>query len=489
MSIQAAMRNALTSLAAEQRHAMIIANNVANANTPGYVRRDLPRQELLTAGLGTGVVTGAAQRLGDAALAAASRAADGQEAFASQMQSLLEDYNLTVGQPSDERSLSATLGRFAEAMTTLSSAPDNAVAQTQALAAAQELVDALHQADAAVAQARAAADLAVAEDVDSINTTLYSLADIDRQLARADARGASTAEYEDRQEALLAELATKLPIRIFDNGPGRLLVQTDQGTTLYDTTHVHPLSFTHTPVIPSDVRHGDNITAPYTQGLSGISIDGQPMRISENGSIAASLRMRDTTLPGFADMLDQVAGRLMQSLQEADASLTAGNAGLFTSKGQTTFDPSQPFVGLSRTIAINAKVDPDQGGAIWRMRTGMDAATQGNAADNTFILAALDSMNVARSYDTSAGLPPSMTLSQAAAQSIGLMQGERAIWTDRADTRARLALEARTDLTNKTAVNVDEELQRLLLVQQTYAASVQVLQAASDMLAELSQLG
>jgi flagellar hook-associated protein 1 FlgK len=43
MSIQGAMLNALSSLAAEQRAAALISNNVANAQTPGYVRRDLPR--------------------------------------------------------------------------------------------------------------------------------------------------------------------------------------------------------------------------------------------------------------------------------------------------------------------------------------------------------------------------------------------------------------------------------------------------------------
>jgi flagellar hook-associated protein 1 FlgK len=486
MSIQAAMRNALTSLAAEQRNAAIIANNVANANTPGYVRREMPRSELLTAGTGTGVESGVTQRVGDAALAQASRLADGSEAFAEQMKALLESYNSVVGQPADERSLPTKLGTLSQALTTLSSAPDNAVAQSQALAAAQEVVDVLHATDAAVGEARAQADLAVARGVEAVNSTLDRLAEVDRQLAQASARGVSTAEYEDKREVLLADLAGKLPIRVFDNGPGRLLVQTDRGSTLYDSTHVHRLSFTGTPVIPSDVRYGG--TAPYTDGLSGITMDGQELRISDSGSIAASLKMRDSTLPRFADMLDQVAGRLMESFQEADTSLAAGNAGLFVEEGSATFDALQPFTGLARTIAINPKVDPAQGGAVWKLRTGMDASAPGNAADNTFILAALDAMGKTRSYDTTTGLPAAMSLTQAASQSIGLMQSERAIWSDRADTRATLALEARTDLVNKTAVNVDEELQRLLLVKQTYAASVQIIQAASEMLDQLSQL-
>lgn len=487
MSIQGAMQNALTSLAAEQRAASIIANNVANANTPGYVRRDMPRSENLVAGQGSGVATGVAQRAADTVLAAAARGAGGAEAFADRMQSLLATYTSVIGQPADERSLSSRLGAFEEAMTALSVTPENAVAQSQALAAAQDLVENFHEMDTAISKARTEADLGIAQDVDAVNTALDNLKEVDRQLAQASARGASTAEYEDKRDTILAELSTRLPIRIYDNGPGKLLVMTDGGTTLYDTGTVHKLSFAHTPGIPSDVRHGGG--APYTDGLSDVTVDGRVLRISESGSIAAGLKMRDTTMPNFADMLDQVAGYLAQTFQEADPGLTGNQAGLFTRDGAATFVATAPFVGMARTLSINAQVDPEQGGELWRMRDGMQAAPGGNASDNTIVLGWLDAMESNRAYDTSTGLPGSMGLSQAASQAIGLMQGERATWTDRAATRTSLALQAREDLTNKTAVNVDEELQRLLLVQQTYAASVQVIQAATKMLDQLTSLG
>ena len=81
-----------------------------------------------------------------------------------------------------------------------------------------------------------------------------------------------------------------------------------------------------------------------------------------------------------------------------------------------------------------------------------------------------------------------MSLPTAAAQVAGLMQSARAVWTDRAESRASQALQARESLANKTAVNVDDETMRLLVVQQTYAATVQVIQAVSDMLKELSEI-
>lgn len=484
MSIHGALSNALSSLAAEQRQSMILANNIANANTPGYVRREMPRSERLVAGVGSGVTTGATTRAADAALAATSRAADASEAYALRMQKTLEAYNAVIGQPSDTRSLSSRLGAFREAMTTLSSAPDNAVAQSQALSAAQDLVDTLHKMDLAVSDARTQADLDIANDVEAVNTALDRLAEVDRNMAQASARGASTAEYEDQRDTLLAEISTRLPVRVYDNGPGRLILMTEGGSTIYDSTTVHHLQFEHTPSIPTEARHPAQ--------LSGITVGGQPLRLSESGSIAASMTLRDETLPQFADILDQVAGRLVDAFQEADPTLgstTPKPFGLFTRPTEASWDPaSSSVLGLARDIIINPAADPDQGGALWHLRDGMGAAGAGLASDNSFILAALDAMETDRSYTTTLGLPGSMTLSEAASQSVGRMQGLRAVWTDRAETRSSLALEARQDLTNATAVNIDDELQRLLLVQQTYSASVQVIQAASRMLDELVQI-
>jgi flagellar hook-associated protein 1 FlgK len=491
MSLQAALSTALTSLAAEQRQSAVLANNIANANTEGYVRRVLPRSENLVAGSGAGVSTGNAQRAADAALAAASRTADAHEAYAQTLQKALETFNNAVGQASDERSLSHRLGAFQEALTSLSSAPANAVAQSQALSSAQDLADSLHQMAASVSAARSQADQAVAQDVAAVNSALDSLSEVDRQMAYASARGASTAEFEDKRDTLIAEIGRKVPLQIFDNGPGQLILMSDGGSTLYDSTTVHPLQFTHTAAVSA---------AAGSAGLSKVTVDGQVLRLSGSGSVRASLMMRDEILPRFNDMLDQVATQLANAFQQADGTGSGGAAGLFTDPANIDggglpiwtrlegSDSGYPVSGLAGRIAINPSADPDQGGDAWRMRTGMAAAGEGGASDNSWILNALDQMEATRSYATGSGLPSKMGLGQAASQSIGLMQGERAVWTDRAQSRANLALQAREELTNKTAVNVDEELQRLMLVQQTYSASVQIIQAAAKMLDDLTQI-
>jgi flagellar hook-associated protein 1 FlgK len=478
MTIQGTLLNALSSLAAEQRQAAVIANNVANANTPGYVRRELPRSEQLTAGRGTGVDTAATQRIADEALAAAARASSGDAAYGQRMAEALANLTAVIGQPSDGRSLSTALGNFRAALTTLSAAPDNAVAQNQAVEAAEQLVSTFHQMDSAISDARTAADLGVARDVEAVNSALEELAKLDKEMGRAAARGESLAEFQDRRDLLLTDIAKRVPVRVHDGGPGRLIVTTDQGTTLYDSGTVHRLSFTHTAAIPSDLK----------TGLGAVTVDGVALRSGETGSIAAGLQLRDVTLPRYADMLNQVAGNLMHAAQTADPSLASPttDAGLFTVGSATSWnwDPLATD-GLARGITVHPAIDAAN---LYRMRDGVAATTPGLSSDNSGILAFLEQMDTAGTYTPSTGLPFSLSLSDATAQATGLMQAERASWANRAETRNALDLQAQQELANKTGVNVDEELQRLLLVQQTHAASVQVIQAASKMLDDLVAL-
>lgn len=476
MTIQGALLNALSSMAAEQAQAQLIANNIANASTPGYVRRTMPRSEAITNHEGQGVAIGVTQRAGDALLEASSRAANSDQGYGKAMTTGLSAYVQTVGQPSSSQSLPSMLGAFQSAMTALSSTPADAVTQSQAVSAAQDLTDTIHGLDAAVSTARVNADLAVSQDVDSVNSSLNELAKVESDYARAAARGDSTATYEDQRATILSDLAAKLPVRTFGSGPNSLIVKTDQGTTLFDSGKVHALVFAHTPSMGST----------GTGGLSSVTVDGQVLRSSQTGSIAANLQLRDTTLPRYGQMLDQIAGNLAANFQSADPTATGSGAtqlaGLFTNGTATTFDATASTTGLAAHITVNARVTAN----VSRIRDGANATVTGNASDNSIILAGLNAMDRTSTY--TAPLPIALNLSNAAAQAVGLMQSDNSSWVTRAGNRTAAATQASASLANGTGVSVDEEMQKLLLVQQTYSASAQVIQAAAKMLDILNSL-
>ena len=478
MSIQGAMLIAASSLDMSQQQSDLIANNVANASTPGYVERELPQSELVAGGVGMGVVAGIVQRLGDAVAADAANQATGAQAYSQQMVNVLGSYVQNVGQPADSSSLPSVLSAFQQALTTLSSTPDSTTAQAQTVAAAQNVTSTFQSLDTAIAGAREQADQGIASDVTSVNETLDQFAQNEAQLQQAAARGNSTAPFEDTRANLLANLSQNLPIKVFQSDNNAVIVTTDQGTTLWDGSE-HKLAFDASP----------SIGASQTAGLSPVTVDGAPIQMSQTGSIAADLQLRDGTLAGFANQLDQMAGNLITAFQQSDPSVAAGQTGVFTVAG-AALDPTDPSAipGLAGKIQVNASLDPTQGGQYWRIRDGAQATAQGPSGNNSTVLGFVNALQQPQSYDTTTGLPGSMTLSNAASQIAGVQQVALSTWTDNNTTRTQQMQAAQSTLSNATGVNVDDEMQRLLLVQHTYEASAQVLQAAAKMLDALNAL-
>jgi flagellar hook-associated protein 1 FlgK len=155
----------MTSLDLAQQQTNLVANNIANASTPGYVQESLPQTELISGGVGAGVLAEPIQRLTNAAAAATSNQANGAEAYSQEMVNILTTYNKTVGQASDSSSLPSMISAFNGQLTTLSASPSDATAQSTAVTSAQNVVNTLHGLDSAVSSAREQADQGIASGV------------------------------------------------------------------------------------------------------------------------------------------------------------------------------------------------------------------------------------------------------------------------------------------------------------------------------------
>jgi flagellar hook-associated protein 1 FlgK len=489
MSIQSALTTASSSLDLEQQLANVIANNIANASTPGYVTETLPQIEQASGGQSSGVMAGVLQRLGDEALEATANQAAGQQSYSQALVNSLTSYTAVLGQPTDSSSLPEQFSAFNQALTSLAANPDDASLQSGAVTAAQSLVSTFNSLSAAIAGGREQADQTIGSDVTTVNQTLDQLAQNEAALQTASASGQSTASYLDTRDQLLSTLSQYLPVKVDQDGNNGIVVTTDGGTTLYDGS-AHPLSFTPTPNIPSQLQETADPANGYVGGLSAVTVDGQPIAISQSGDIAAQLQLRDVTLPTFGQQLDQLAGNTIVAFQQADPTVSNGETGIFTNAGAAV-DPNNPaeIPGLAANIALNASVDPTQGGQVSNIVDGAQATGQGpETGDNSTVLAFIQAMNTDQNYTASTGLQNSMTLTNAVSQVAGQQQETLSTWTANNTSRGTLAQTAQTALSNATGVNVDDELQRLITVQATYAATTQVIQAATKMYDDLNQI-
>ncbi len=488
MSIQAALITASSSLNMQQQQANVIAGNIANANTPGYVAESLQQLEHLY-GDRTGVEGGTLQRLGNEAAEAISNQAAGQQSYSQAMVGALTTYTQVLGQPTDSSSLPEQFSAFNQALTQLSTNPADASVQAGAVTAAQNLVDTFHTLSSAVAGGREQADQTISADVATVNQTLGQLAQNQTALLVASANGQSIATFQDTQDQLLSTLSQYVPVKVFTGSNNSITVTTDQGTALYDG-NVHDLSFTPTPNIPSQLQQTADPANGYSGGLSRVSVNGQPIAMSQSGAIAAQLQLRDVTLPAFGQQLDQLAANTITAFQQADPTVSGSQTGIFTDNGAAV-DPTNPaqIPGMAANIELNALVDPIQGGQVANIVNGAQATgATTSPGNNSTVLAFIQALNTGQTYTPSTGLPGSMTLTNAVSQIAGQQQDALTTWTANNTSRTTQAQTAKTALSNATGVNVDDELQRLITVQATYAATTQVIQAISKMLAELNTL-
>ena len=484
MSLQGALFSSASSLHVAQDQIGILSNNIANANTTGYAQEQLSQSELVGNGFGEGVVAGAVQTLADQAASASANQAASAAAYSGQMNTALTNYTNVLGQASSTSSLPAQLSAFTAALTTLSSTPADSTSQMQVVNAATSLVQSFNGLSQTIQTERQQADQAIATGVAGVNDALAQLASVQSSLRTASVTGQPTAALENQQNQLLVGLSKQLPVRVIQGGNDSITLTTDQGTTLYDGV-AHPLSFAATPTIPPNMRVNGNTTQGMIGGLSQVTVNGFPISMSQSGAIAANLQLRDVTLPGFSNQLDTMAGNLIATFQGADPTVTAGQTGLFTAGGaalSTTNPASVP--GLASTIAVNSLVDPAQGGNSALVSLGVHA-TQMTSTSATTVIGFVNALGAAASANTIPGLQPANSLSDAMSQVAGEQQSVATIWSNLNTSRSQQATDTRTALSNKTGVNIDDQMQRLLIVQQTYQSSAEVIRTASSMIDSL----
>ena len=485
MSVTSALAGALSGLSATSRQAEILSSNVANATTPGYARRQVSLGSAVLAGHGQGVqVLGVTrdvdkQLLGERRLAQAGGGdRDVRAAFLARMEQAL-------GTPDSAGSLAARLAAFDQALVEAAGRPDSQARLTGIATTAKSLAEGLASATRDIQSARATADRQIGDQVGRLNSTLAQLQDLNVELRSFTGAGRDISALLDQRQQLVDQISSIIPVREISRDLNQIALVTTGGATLLDgSAAIIGFSPTHT------------ITPEMTQasgGLSGITINGRPYDTAGSaspilgGSLGALFAVRDDLAVSAQGKLDAVARDLVERFASpaVDPTLAPGVPGLFTDAG-AAFDPLDE-VGLAGRLSLNAAADPAQGGALFRLRDGLGAVTEGPAGNGTLITALHTALTGAR--------PLSSTGFAAGSRSFATLTGD--LMSDASALRlsaqseqsfAAAKLTALTDLEAQTGIDTDQEMQDLLVIEKHYAANAKVIQAVADMIDTLIRL-
>ena len=302
MSLNGIMGSAITALQTNQAALGVVANNITNLNTPGYVRRVVNLESLSAGGQLMGVDIASIQRVTNDFLNQEQLAAGGAASQYDTMAGLFSQLNGLLGSPGDNQSLATQMTNLANAFAIASQAPTSSASRTGVMNALNTLASTFSNVSSTISSLQGQVDQQAVNAISSTNGLLKQIFDLNSQIKNAMASGTSdqSSALLDQRDVALTKLAQLVSIKTSTNADGSVNVSTGDGFNLVSNTYAQ-LSY---------------IGGAQNGTYGNISIqDVNPA----NGNLLATPQALDPhltggSLKGLIDMRDQVLGGLSQSL-------------------------------------------------------------------------------------------------------------------------------------------------------------------------------
>jgi flagellar hook-associated protein 1 len=333
MGLSQALSAALAGVNVTQQGLSVIAGNVANANTAGYVDESLKQVEVSTPGqAGTSVDTSGINRELSTLLQQQLWTETSGDSYAGTTSQVYQQLQNIYGTPGSSTSFDAIYGNLTSALQTLSANPGSYSAQTQVIGAAQEVAQNLNSMTGTIQQLRTQAEQGIAGGVQTVNTALQQIAQINQQLAGVTTLDSAQATLEDQRDQDVTQLTQMMNVNVIQNSGNQISVFTSTGQQLVAGTQASTLDFNNAGTLTAASQWSANPSADGVGTITLVSPGGTTTDLVasgaiQSGQIGAYLQMRDTILPQAQEQLDEFANQMSQALSNQTTSGTAVTSG------------------------------------------------------------------------------------------------------------------------------------------------------------------
>jgi flagellar hook-associated protein 1 FlgK len=481
MSIGGTLSSALSGLTATAKAAELVSSNIANATTPGYARREILLTARTVGTQGQGVLVVGVRRAVDIPLLGDRRLSQSTYGDADTRATFLRRLEQAIGTPDQAFSLNGRVATFEAALTEASSHPESEPRLSAVLGAAKALATQIGIASKDVQAARTLANSEIDNNVGQLNTALERVVKLNTEIRRGSGLGQDVAAFQDQRQQLVDQIATIIPLREIQQTDGSISLYTPSGAVLLDGVAA-VFGFNGTTSVNPYVANGT--------GLSGLTLNGNAIATAGEksvilgGTLGANFAVRDELAVLAQAQLDALARDLVERFSDSglDPTRAPGDPGLFTDAG-SAFDAVNE-VGLSQRLKVNAAVDPGQGGALWRMRSGLGATAPGAAGDTSLLTALRSSLTAPREPVSGGFMAGQRSFSTFASDLLSHAATSR-LSADGEAAYARTRLETFESIEAGNGVDTDQEMQALLQIEQAYAANAKVIQMVGEMIQRL----
>lgn len=444
---------ALSGLSVAQQEMATTANNVANANTPGYTREidDTASGAAITVGgvnIGTGVLLQKIESLRDPILEIQVNQATQQNsqlnAELGQLQTLQTQF------ASSTSGIGADISNFFNSLQQLAPNPTSLELRQSVLTAAGTLAIDFNNAADSLQTQRSNLDLNVVQSVGSINSLTAQIANVNQQITALQNVGQNPGTLVDTQNNLIQQLSAVVGVSVIPTDQGISLALAN-GTQLVSGSQSYALT---TQVGTDGVQHVFAGAQDITESLTG-------------GSLGGYIQTRDQEIPSVESSLDQLAAGLANGVNTANAAGfdLNGNAG-----GNIFTPPPANGVGAAGALSV-ATTNPS-----------LIAASSDGTSGSNGNLAALSAV-------ATQALANGETPINSYANIVFKVGNDTSNASADADSSGLILQQLQDQQGSVSGVSLDEEASNLIQYQTAYQSAAKVVSTINLMLLDAVNLG
>jgi flagellar hook-associated protein 1 FlgK len=352
MGLGQALTSASSGLRATQSALSLIAGNIANANTPGYVKKTSTLVAASAGNLNIGVRVSAVNRELDLYLQRQLRTENSGGSYASTRSEYYSRLQAVFGQPGADNALETVFNNFTSAAQALATSPDSASARYGVLTSGQMLAQHLNGMTTDIQGLRSDAESGLGDAVANANDLMKRIASINLQLGQSNTEDAASAQLRDARDMAIDGLAQLMNIKVIPTDNNKINIFTSAGTQLVGDTAATlafnsqgSLSATSTWSVDPLQRSTGTIVLNTGTNSNFDLIAGNELT---SGRIGALIEMRDHILVDAQAQVDQVAAGLATALS---ARTTAGTP--VTVSSQTGYDVDLAAMLPGNTVQLS----------------------------------------------------------------------------------------------------------------------------------------
>ena len=326
MGLFTSINTAFQGLDITQKQMGVVSQNVAGANSAGYVKRRLLTADL--AGPGGGVVSNGVQRLLDIYVQKQLWQETGGAGYANIQGSYTEQLNNYYGVPGSTTGLTGQFNTFKAKLAVLQASPASVAARSEVISSAKILGSKINLVSDGIKDLRQATEDGLSDAVSVANIALSDLAAINQKIGA----GQTDPALLDQRDRAIRSLSEVMDVSITEQANGRVSISTKSGFSLLENEKVAKLSFdAKSNIGPDNVYSADptkrgvgtvTLTDPSGQVIDLIAANG-----IRGGEIAGLIELRDKTLVAAQAQIDDFAANLSSAFSDravTSATVTGG---------------------------------------------------------------------------------------------------------------------------------------------------------------------